>query len=204
MVYGFVKQSNGHVKIYSEEGYGTTIKLYLPRAVAQADAPMAAAPPIMGGSETILVVEDDEIVRNFVVTQLHSLGYRTLTAANGQSALAQVEGGAAFDLLLTDVIMPGGINGKQLADMILERRPAMKILYTSGYTANAIVHHGRLDAGVLLLTKPYRRADLARMLRIALDQDVAVAAGDADMPPQTANAGSTAPPSPSRDRAVDA
>ena len=179
MVYGFVKQSNGHVKIYSEEGYGTTIKLYLPCADAQADAPVATPSPVAGGDETILVVEDDALVRNFVIAQLHSLGYTTMTAANGNVALMQLDDGAMFDLLLTDVIMPGGINGRQLADIVVERRPSVKVLYTSGYTENAIVHHGRLDAGVLLLAKPYRRADLARMVRTALDSGMAGAAGNA-------------------------
>jgi signal transduction histidine kinase/ActR/RegA family two-component response regulator/HAMP domain-containing protein len=182
MVYGFVKQSDGHIKIYSEEGHGTTIKLYLPRATTQADAPAAVAPPIRGGDETVLVVEDDALVRNFVVAQLHSLGYKTMTAVNGNNALAQIEDGALFDLLLTDVIMPGGINGRQLADIIVARRPSVKVLYTSGYTENAIVHHGRLDAGVLLLAKPYRRSDLARMVRLALDGDLVAAAGDAETP----------------------
>jgi CheY-like chemotaxis protein len=94
----------------------------------------------------------------------------------------QLDGGAMFDLLLTDVIMPGGINGRQLADTVTLRRPSVKVLYTSGYTENAIVHHGRLDAGVLLLAKPYRRSDLARMVRLALDGDVVAAAGDAETP----------------------
>jgi CheY-like chemotaxis protein len=177
MVYGFVKQSNGHIKIYSEEDYGTTIKLYLPRATAQADAPAAVVPPITGGNEKILVVEDDALVRNFIVAQLHSLGYQTMPAVNGSDALTQIEHGATFDLLLTDVIMPGGINGRQLADIVAAHQPWVKVLYTSGYTENAIVHHGRLDAGVLLLAKPYRRSDLARMVRTALDGDVVVAAG---------------------------
>src|SRR5262249_8311052 len=121
-----------------------------------------------GGSETILVVEDDPLVRNYVATQLNSLGYTTLTAANASEALAYVDGARHFDLLFTDVIMPGSINGRQLADEALRRRPALKVLFTWGYTENAIVHHGRLDPGVLLLAKPYRKSDLARMVRIAL------------------------------------
>jgi signal transduction histidine kinase/FixJ family two-component response regulator len=205
MVYGFVKQSNGHVKIYSEEGYGTTIKLYLPRASAKADAPMATVPPMRGGDETIMVVEDDALVRNFVVTQLHSLGYKTLTAANGNAALEQLDNGATFDLLFTDVIMPGGMNGRQLADIVVARRPSVQVLYTSGYTENAIVHHGRLDAGVLLLAKPYRKFDLARMVRAALEPDATTAAGDTDIAGSTdADARSSAPLSPSRDRAAGA
>jgi signal transduction histidine kinase/CheY-like chemotaxis protein/HAMP domain-containing protein len=199
MVYGFVKQSGGHIRIYSEEGHGTTVRLYLPRATARADAPAAIAPPIRGGNETILVVEDDALVRNFVVAQLHSLGYKTMPAGNGSDALLQIEHGAIFDLLLTDVIMPGGINGRQLADIVVARRPSVKVLYTSGYTENAIMHHGRLDAGVSLLAKPYRTADLARMVRTALDSDQAAAASEAGT-----RARSSAPPSPNRDRAVDA
>jgi nitrogen-specific signal transduction histidine kinase/ActR/RegA family two-component response regulator len=170
MVYGFVKQSGGHIKLYSEEGFGTTFKLYLP----QADVPpeqIAAEPStsgIEGGNETILVVEDDPLVRAYVNTQLQSLGYKTLSAANGVEALAIVDSGAAFDLLFTDVIMPGRLNGRQLATEMMQRRPSLKVLFTSGYTENAIIHHGRLDSGVLLLAKPYRKLDLARMLRVAL------------------------------------
>jgi len=181
MVYGFVKQSSGHIKIYSEEGHGTTIKLYLPRGDTQGETSTAAA-PIVGGSETILVVEDDQPVRDFVVAQLHGLGYRTLTAADGNEALAKVEGGARFDLLFTDVIMPGGLNGRQLADEVAKLRPGSRVLYTSGYTENAIVHHGRLDAGVLLLAKPYRKTDLALMVRKALDLDRAAANPTAQRP----------------------
>ena len=117
MVYGFVKQSAGHIKIYSEEGHGTTIKMYLPPGTGASLAPEAAiAPAIQGGHETILVVEDDKLVRDYVLTQLHSLGYVTLDAANGAEALAIVEAGNQFDLLFTDVIMPGAMNGRQLAD----------------------------------------------------------------------------------------
>jgi CheY-like chemotaxis protein len=169
MVYGFVKQSNGHIKIYSEEGHGTTIKMYLPPGTGgSATAEAAAASIVEGGHERILVVEDDELVGNYVITQLQSLGYVTLTARNAAEALAIVETGAQFDLLFTDVIMPGGMNGRQLADEIRRRRTTLRTLFTSGYTENAIIHHGRLDAGVLLLAKPYRRSDLARMVRRAL------------------------------------
>jgi PAS domain S-box-containing protein len=170
MVYGFVKQSDGHIKVYSEEGFGTTFKLYLPRAGGSpeqvATAPLSA--DLEGGHETILIVEDDPLVRSYVDTQLQSLGYTTLTAANGVEALAIADRGAAFDLLFTDVIMPGRLNGRQLAAEMAQRRPGLKVLFTSGYTENAIIHHGRLDSGVLLLAKPYRKLDLARMLRIAL------------------------------------
>jgi PAS domain S-box-containing protein len=170
MVYGFVKQSGGHIKVYSEEGSGTTIKLYLPRAgeQAQTSPAIAASAEIAGGTETILVVEDDTLVRNYVIAQLQGLGYTTLSAGNAAEALALVDAGAHFDLLFTDVIMPGEMNGRQLADALRKVRTAFKVLFTSGYTENAIIHHGRLDPGVILLNKPYRKSDLARMLRAAL------------------------------------
>ncbi|MBR1092583.1 PAS domain S-box protein [Bradyrhizobium manausense] len=169
MVYGFIKQSAGHIKIYSEEGHGTTIKMYLPPGktpTAAADGVMSAS--IEGGHETILVVEDDRLVREYVLAQLHSLGYVTLQAANAAEALAIVASSTPFDLLFTDVIMPGKMNGRQLADEVQKTRPDLKVVYTSGYTENAIIHHGRLDSGVLLLAKPYRKSDLARIIRKAL------------------------------------
>ena len=169
MVYGFVKQSAGHIKIYSEEGHGTTIKMYLPPGTGAVVASESSdAPAVEGGHETILVVEDDKLVRDYVLTQLHSLGYVTLDAANAAEALAVVEAGNEFDLLFTDVIMPGAMNGRQLANELQRRRPGLKVLFTSGYTENAIIHHGRLDTGVLLLAKPYRQSDLAVMIRKAL------------------------------------
>jgi CheY-like chemotaxis protein len=171
MVYGFVKQSLGHIKIYSEVGHGTTIRIYLPRSadhsVAQPVAPDAGTP--VGAHETVLVVEDDELVRKYVLAQLQSLGYATLSAGNAGAALALVDAGEQFDLLFTDVIMPGGMNGRQLADEVKKRRPIMKVLFTSGYTENAIIHHGRLDPGVNLLAKPYRKTDLARKIHEALE-----------------------------------
>lgn len=170
MVYGFVKQSGGHIKIYSEEGHGTTIKLYLPPARGQVAVEAPAAEPARRGSGVILVVEDDQLVRNYVTTQLASLGYKTIAVSDSRAALAAVDRGEAFDLLFTDVIMPGGMNGRQLADEVKKRRPGVKVLYTSGYTENAIVHHGRLDEGVLLLAKPYRKAQLASMLQQALGE----------------------------------
>jgi PAS domain S-box-containing protein len=169
MVYGFVKQSAGHIKIYSEEGHGTTIKIYLPPGTGASLAPEAAiAPAIQGGHETILVVEDDKLVREYVLTQLRSLGYVTLDAANGAEALAIIAAGNQFDLLFTDVIMPGAMNGRQLATEVQKSKPGLKVLFTSGYTENAIIHHGRLDTGVLLLAKPYRKSDMAGMIRKAL------------------------------------
>lgn len=170
MVFGFVKQSGGHIKIYSEESHGTSVKMYLPRATGlnQTAAEAAVSTSVEGGTETVLVVEDDSLVRRYVMTQIESLGYTTFEAANASEALQIIDGATTLDLLFTDVIMPGEMNGRQLVDEALKRRPSLKTLYTSGYTENAIVHHGRLDSGVLLLAKPYRKSELARMLRLAL------------------------------------
>jgi PAS domain S-box-containing protein len=171
MVYGLVKQSNGHIKIYSEQGHGTSVKLYLPRAtgVDQGASEMPPSASVQGGHEAVLVVEDDALVRKYVLTQIRSLGYSTLEACNAAEALQVIDSAADIDLLFTDVIMPGAMNGRQLVDEALNRRPSLKTLFTSGYTENAIVHHGRLDSGVLLLAKPYRKPELARMIRMALD-----------------------------------
>ncbi|SFI54842.1 CHASE3 domain-containing protein [Bradyrhizobium sp. Gha] len=169
MVYGFVKQSGGHIKIYSEEGHGTTIKLYLPPGDGPAEMTASAAAQAEGGAETIFIVEDDNLVRNFVTAQLQSLGYKTVAAGDSKAALQMIEDGQAFDLLFTDVVIPGGMSGRELADEVAKHRPGLKVLYTSGYTDNAIVHHGKLDDGVMLLTKPYRRNQLAEMIRKALN-----------------------------------
>jgi nitrogen-specific signal transduction histidine kinase/CheY-like chemotaxis protein len=173
MVYGFVKQSGGHIKVYSEEGHGTTIRIYLPRSAEQGRDRLDGAEKeqAVGGSELILVVEDDPLVRNYVVAQVRGLGYRTLSAANGEEALTAIEADTTIDLLFTDVIMRGKMNGRQLVEQASKIRPGLKVLYTSGYTENAIVHHGRLDPGVLLLAKPYRQDDLARMIRQALSAE---------------------------------
>ena len=170
MVFGFVKQSGGHVKIYSEEGYGTSVKIYLPRSTGVQETEIEALQnvPVTGGDEKILIVEDDALVRQYVVTQIKSLGYTALEAANAAEALTIMDADKDIDLLFTDIIMPGNMNGRQLADEAARRRPELKTLFTSGYTENAIVHHGRLDSGVLLLAKPYRKSELARMLRTAL------------------------------------
>jgi PAS domain S-box-containing protein len=169
MVYGFVKQSGGHIKVYSEEGHGTTFKLYLPQTDDNAGAgivyPMMTA---TGGTETILAVEDDALVRQYVVVRLQSLGYSVLAAASAREALDLVSAGVEFDLLFTDVIIGADMNGRQLADAIAGMRPNVKVLYTSGYTENAIIHHGRLDPGVALIDKPYRMAELARKIREVL------------------------------------
>ncbi len=170
MVYGFTKQSAGHISIYSEPGQGTTVKLYLPRAAREetvANAPIPA-PAIEGGAETILVVEDDAMVRSFARNELQSLGYRVIEASSGKAAMILIEQRDDIDLLFTDVVMPGGMSGRELADAARQLRPSLRVLYTSGYTENAIVHQGRLDPGVMLLAKPYRRADLSRAIRQAL------------------------------------
>jgi CheY-like chemotaxis protein len=173
MVYGFVKQSGGHIDIYSEGGHGTTVKIYLPCSEGAGQVPdEAPVAPVEGGTETILVVEDDSLVRGYVVAQLHSLGYNVLSADNAAEALAIVKSGSHFALLFTDVIMPGPMNGRQLADEVLRHRPSIKVLFTSGYAENAIVHHGRLDPDVLLLAKPYRKSDLAQMIRQAIGRVV--------------------------------
>ncbi len=170
MVYGFIKQSAGHIKVYSEEGEGTTVRMYLPPGIgASPDSRSDVESEMEGGTETILVVEDDKLVRDYVLAQLHSLGYATLSAGNADGALDIVRSNASFDLLFTDIIMPGSMNGRQLADAIAAEQPDLKVLFTSGYTEDAIIHHGRLDSGVLLLAKPYRKSELARMIRRALE-----------------------------------
>jgi PAS domain S-box-containing protein len=170
MVYGFVRQSNGQARIYSEPGQGTTIRLFLPAA----DAPDAVAPRVPSdtvaprGNEHILLVEDNDALRALVTAQLDQLGYRVTAAANGPEALRLLETGQSFDLLFTDVIMPGGMNGRQLADAAIALQPGLPVLFTSGYSENAIVRDGRVPPGTLLLSKPYRRAELADKLRQAL------------------------------------
>lgn len=172
MVYGFVKQSAGHVRIYSEPGLGTTIKLYLPRAhepepQIMDERPASAAQP---GREHILLVEDDELVRDHVAMLLKTLGYQVSVAANGADALETLQCLGTVDLLFTDVVMPGSMTGRQLADTVRQTHPHMPVLFSSGYTENAIVHHGRLDPGVYLLQKPYRRQELAAMVRRVIDE----------------------------------
>jgi signal transduction histidine kinase len=171
MVYGFVRQTGGHIKLYSELGEGTTVKLYLPRADA---SPAAAEPPrpapVTGAGEVVLAVEDNDLVRSHVTSELKALGYSVLSAASGAEALHIVHDRARrIDLLFTDVVMPGGLSGPDLARLAVEVRPGLKVLYTSGYTENSVVHNGRLDPGVQLLTKPYRRQELARKLREVLE-----------------------------------
>lgn len=166
MVYGFVKQSGGHVAIYSEPGHGTTVRLYLPRSMAEEDRDT----PVMQlnierGSETILVVEDDDAVRETVIALLTDLGYHVLTARDPQAGLSVIESGAPIDLLFTDVVMPGPITSREMTRRAQDLLPGLAVLFTSGYTQNSIVHGGRLDAGVELLSKPYTQDALARRLR---------------------------------------
>ena len=169
MVYGLVKQSGGHVKIYSEVGEGTTVKIYLPRSYGAEDHPgEQLAQPVAGGHETVLVVEDDEQVRLTVVDMLTDLGYRVLRAGDASAALTVIDSGVHIDLLFTDVVMPGPLRSPDLARKARARLPEVAVLFTSGYTENAIVHGGRLDPGVELLGKPYTRDALARKVRHVL------------------------------------
>jgi PAS domain S-box-containing protein len=170
-VYGFVKQSDGHIKIYSEPGQGTTVKLYLPRVRAkqEPEPTWPAEEAASGQDEQVLVVEDDVEVRAAVADMVADLGYRVLQAEDARSALAILRSGVRIDLLFTDVVMPGAINGRQLALAAQELVPTIAVLFTSGYTENAIIHHGRLDDEVILLSKPYDKDELALKIRLALD-----------------------------------
>jgi signal transduction histidine kinase/ActR/RegA family two-component response regulator len=171
MVHGFVKQSHGHIAIYSEMGTGTVIRIYLPRVEGfRADEALEAARAMPRGNERILVVEDDAQVRAAVAAQLQELGYRISQAADGAAGLAAFETAAApYDLLLTDIIMPGKFNGKALADVVKSRWPATRVVFMSGYSEKAIIHDGRLDPGVQLLTKPFRKVEVAETVRRCLD-----------------------------------
>jgi CheY-like chemotaxis protein len=168
-IYGFVKQTGGHVKIYSEVGQGTVVKIYLPRSLEETALTAAsAALPQMATSnrrnEVVLIVEDDELVRDYGVNALHELGFGTLEANDAASALKVIDEQPVIDLLFTDVGLPGGVNGRQLADEVRKRRPNTKILFMTGYTRNAIIHNGILDHGVELLTKPFTLEALAKKL----------------------------------------
>ncbi len=173
MVYGFVKQSGGHVKLYSELGEGTTAKIYLPRSTQPADTDdggRSASPDARGRGETILVVEDEPNVRSLTIRMLERLGYRVLAAEDGPSALRVMDQNPDLALLFTDIVLPGGMNGAQLARAARQARPDLRVLYTSGYTDNAVIHHGRLDPGVDLLEKPFTRSALAQRVHEALNR----------------------------------
>jgi CheY-like chemotaxis protein len=169
MVYGFIKQSNGHVAIYSEVGLGTTVRLYLPAVSNSSNneiaAKQTAGPELPIGRETVLLVEDDPFVRGYAVGCLESLGYRVMTAVDGRDALARLTQGVRPDLLFTDIVMPGGINGWELADRAQQLIPALKILLTSGYPLETLATHGCQYADAVILNKPYRKAELAHRLR---------------------------------------
>jgi CheY-like chemotaxis protein len=171
-VYGFVKQSGGHVKIYSEIGQGTSVKIYLPRLYSnESISPAEPSPRIARGrdEETILAVEDDIDVRAHTCGILRELGYRVLEAANGSAALEILQAHPEIDLLFTDVGLPGGMNGRQLATAARKLNRKLKVLFTTGYARNAIVHEGRLDPGVQLITKPFAYAALSGKVRDMLD-----------------------------------
>jgi signal transduction histidine kinase/CheY-like chemotaxis protein len=186
MVFGFVKQSGGHVKIYSEPGEGTSVKIYLPRArgLASASVQRSGVPAdLPRGSATILVVEDEAGVREIAIAILRSLGYRVLEAPDGNEGLLVFGAHAAeIDLLLTDVVLPGKVRGRELAERITAIRPDVRVLFMSGYTENSIVHHGRLDDGVHLLGKPFKREQLARKVA-----EVLAISGTASNPDETDN-----------------
>ena len=172
MIYGFIKQSKGHVGIYSEPGMGTSVRLYLPRARGgewERSQPSDTG-MVPTGDERILVVEDDELVRRHAVSTLGGLGYRVVAAEDGPEALAALQTEGVFSLMLVDVVLAGGLNGREVAEAARAMQPDIKVLFMSGYTENAIVHHGRLDAGVNLLGKPFRRAEIARKVRAMLDE----------------------------------
>lgn len=170
MVYGFVKQSHGHVAIYSEPGEGTSVKLHLPRALSGEveSPPKAVSDGIEGGDAVVLLVEDDDLVRRYTHDLLVSLGYRVEVAGSGPEAIEILKRAGSVDLLLTDVVMPGGMSGPDVADAASSMCPGIAVLFMSGYTENAIVHHGRLDPGVKLLSKPFRRRELARKVKEVL------------------------------------
>ena len=169
MVYGFARQSDGHVSIYSETGLGTTVRIYLPRAAAgQSQADLAegedAAPR---GYETILIAEDDPFVRSSVIRRVEALGYRVVAAINGKEALQQLRTDPGIDMLFTDIVMPGGMSGWELADQARRIRPGLPVLFTSGYALETLVEQGRAHAQSIVLTKPYRKSELAQRLRDA-------------------------------------
>ena len=166
MIGDFIGQSNGHIDLRNEGGRLASVGIYLPRASGVGQS--GAEGPGTGGDEAILIVEDDALVRRYIVNQIRRLGCRTLAAGDANAAPAIVDGGEQIDLLFTDVMMPGSVNGRQLAIEARHRRPSLKVLHTSGYAKNAMVQDGRLDADVLLLAKPYRKVDLAKMIRAAL------------------------------------
>jgi signal transduction histidine kinase len=172
MVYGFARQSGGHTTIDSEPGTGTIVRIYLPRSYAPVEAVRASSRPrAVGGWETILLVEDNALVRDHTKAMLLGLGYRVSAATDGADAIAQLEGGLRPDLLLTDVVLPGAMNGRDVADGSARIVQGVRVLFMSGYAGDVLLENGRLEHGVALLNKPYRRAELARRVRLQLDAD---------------------------------
>jgi CheY-like chemotaxis protein len=171
MVYGFAKQSEGHLKIYSEEEKGTTVKIYLPRhrgSATMEDSSEAAEPPRAEAGETVLVVEDEPVIRDLIVEVLGDLGYRVLEAADGPSGLKVLQSRKRIDLVVTDVGLPG-LNGRQLADHARERRPELKVLFITGYAENATIASGFLEPGMEMLTKPFAVQALATKVRLMIE-----------------------------------
>tara|TARA_R110002124_G_scaffold125650_2_gene284944 strand:- start:1719 stop:3638 length:1920 start_codon:yes stop_codon:yes gene_type:complete len=175
MVYGFVKQSNGHVSIYSEPKLGTTVRIYLPSNIQKADGEVKIHrhddEQVPGGRETILIAEDDDFVRTFAVNCLESLGYKVISASDGHEVLSLLSQGCNPDVLFTDIVMPGGMNGLELTDQARKLRPKLKVLLTSGYALDALTSRGRLEAETAVLHKPYRKAVLAQHLRRIIDAE---------------------------------
>jgi CheY-like chemotaxis protein len=175
MVYGFARQSGGQVRIYSEVGQGTTICLYLPRYLggedAQEDGWETNASIPTGAGETVLVIDDEPVVRMLVVDVLEELGYSALEAADGAEGLKVLESKARVDLLVTDVGLPGGLNGRQVADAARVLRPELKVLFITGYAENAVISHGHLDPGMHVVTKPFQVEDLGRRIRAILTEE---------------------------------
>ncbi|HEX9471569.1 MAG TPA: ATP-binding protein, partial [Bradyrhizobium sp.] len=170
MIYGFVKQSNGHVSIYSEPGLGTTVRIYLPHVASDAPGSEKIRPnedAIPKGHETILIAEDDPFVRSSVIQRVEALGYKVVAAVNGNDALLKLRANPEIDMLFTDIVMPGGMSGWELADQARQIRPGLPVVYSSGYALETLVKEGRAPAQSIILTKPYRKTELALRLREA-------------------------------------
>jgi CheY-like chemotaxis protein len=177
-VYGFVKQSGGHVQVYSEVAHGTGVKLYFPRAAGSATAPAVTRPaaPDRGAGETILLVEDEPALREMATEMLEALGYAVVSAADGPTALDQARQLERIDLLFTDVMLPNGMTGREVAEELARQRPGLRILYASGYSEDVILHRGQLAPGLRLLSKPYNMDELGRAVREAMGQAATVPA----------------------------
>jgi CheY-like chemotaxis protein len=173
MIYGFVRQSGGQIRIYSEVGTGTTMCLYLPRYTGATEEPAEAAAhegTDRGYGETVLVIDDEPTVRALIVEVLEENGYRTRQAEDGANGLRIIDSDARIDLLITDVGLPGGVNGRQVADAARIARPDLKVLFITGYAENAAIGHGHLQAGMEVITKPFAVADLGRKVRALIDR----------------------------------